>query len=151
MENFTDSIYKILKQLHPDIQLSKEAKLMLNKIANKFLLHFDDIMSFQDSEVKNYIDSQGNRAVKNYNINPSMINPAKAANLQISPKKVQKVLPNKEFKEVLYISGGLEYFIGELLELAGNMGPKRITPKHIEQLIFDDEELQEIIEILCDI
>jgi hypothetical protein len=80
-----------------------------------------------------------------------MINPAKAANLQISPKKVQKVLPNKEFKEVLYISGGLEYFIGELLELAGNMGPKRITPEHIEQLIFDDEEIQEIIEILCDI
>lgn len=60
-------------------------------------------------------------------------------------------MPNKEFKEVLYISGGLEYFIGELLELAGNMGPKKITPKYIEEVIFGDEEIQEIIEILCHI
>lgn len=150
MENFTDSISKIIKLVHPDIKISNDAKLMLNRVANKFLLHFDDIIftSFQDTELKHNIVEQGQKAVTNYNKNPNMINPAKAANLQISPKKVEKVLPHKDFKEILYISGGLEYFLAEILDIAGYHTAK-ITPKHIVQTIFGDEEIIQVIEILC--
>lgn len=77
------------------------------------------------------------------------------AGLQFPVGRIHRFLKNGEYADrvgsgaAVYMAGVLEYMVAEVLELAGNAArdnkKTRITPRHIELAIGNDEELNKLL------
>nr|XP_004665775.1 histone H2A-Bbd type 1-like [Jaculus jaculus] len=78
------------------------------------------------------------------------------AELQFPISRVERFLRDGNYSQRLssstpvFLTGVLEYLTSNILDLAGkeahNKGKKRITPEHIQKVVQDNQQLQQLFE-----
>ncbi|KRY22472.1 Histone H2A.J [Trichinella patagoniensis] len=82
---------------------------------------------------------------------------SKQAGLQFSVSRVHRLLKIRRYSEhtgagaPVYLAAVMQYLTAEILELAGNTAHKnkknRISPRHLQQAIHNDEELNKFFTV----
>jgi len=170
--SYSTHIYKVLKQVHPDIGISNKAmsimndfvKDMLNKIAATagHLAEVNQRRTMTSREIQSAVRlelpgelakhgvSEGTKAVTKHHYDSA------SSGLQFPVPTVRRHLKEKHYTNRIsktasvYLAAVLEYLAAEVLELAGNVARDnkkiRIVPRHIYLAFYNDEELNKFLQ-----
>jgi histone H2A len=197
MEHFETYIRAVLRQVQPDMRISKESLHLVNDIVNLLALHLQQsavmltqplnyeattpkvpvgkkTISSRDiqaavglvlpGELVKHAKSQGAKAVTRYascaskpkDSTKKMMTCTKA-DLQFSVSRTAAILRRHISLRIgetapVYLAAVLEYICAEILELAGNHAlnkrMKTILPRHIKEIVIEDEELYRLMKHL---
>jgi hypothetical protein len=171
-QKFGTFIYKVLKQMHPNAEMSeneleyvhKLIRFSLEKIMatlNKKIVSPRDIQTVINlvlpEELAKHAVNEGNKAVMKYKDSKKDIRPNQKypdlrsfmAGLVFPVTQIENMVADqcKTDQVAIYLTAVLEYLTAEILELAGNKAQddtmNRITYRHIVLAIQNDEELNE--------
>lgn len=165
---FGESIFAVLKQLHPLIYIDGstllEVQCIILQILHRIIQEYstseniDIAMSkILSGELSKHAKSEGVKAISRYtsSYNAPKETRAKKADLQFSILVFETILsdiagPSFCFSDkfVIYLAAVCEYLIAEILELSGNMGRRYISSTQIKQALNRDEELQATIDTI---
>jgi histone H3/H4 len=162
-------IHKILKMVHPDTCISKEAVNYVNDILLKIFSSLTDMLKgnytndrlyesllvkFLSEQLAKHAKNKGINAITKYSeYSDEYKNHSKnfKAGLTLSISKTKNLIKSKKVDEylVIYLTSTLEYLTEEIMELAGNCArdfkKKTIQVFHINFAIQNDEELLELM------
>eukprot|EP01095_Lingulamoeba_sp_RSL-Kostka_P018095 TRINITY_DN976_c0_g2_i1.p1 TRINITY_DN976_c0_g2~~TRINITY_DN976_c0_g2_i1.p1 ORF type:complete len:262 (-),score=73.24 TRINITY_DN976_c0_g2_i1:213-962(-) len=177
--SFSTYIYKVLKQVHPNIGISKLGMNVMNdfvkhtmaiiideavnllEITKKVTLSSREIQTavrlILPGELAKHAVSEGTKAVTKYSCTKSGSKSSRAG-LQFPVGRIHTLTKKKSKCRVgqgapVYLSAVLEYLTAEILELSGNAArdnkKTRIVPRHILLAIRNDQELDTLLYEVC--
>ena len=170
-DDFSSSIYKILKQVHPDIGISTKAMMIMNsfitdifeRIATESarLVDMNDINTLGSREVQTATRlvipgelskqavSEGGKAVAKFNSEDPSVE------LQFPVGRIHRLLREGRYGArvgagaPVFMAAVLEHITRVVLELAGNVVRdsklERISPRHIMAALRKDGELSQLL------
>ena len=170
--DFSYHVKLVLRQVHPDLSIRKDASLnmslLLNFILRKIIkrINFreidkykklknqqDDIFSFVPGLLKDFCIREGNKAVEKYKTTYSSeyddekLDLSYRCGLKFRVDKIKTVY-DYNIKLIIYITAVLEYLCAEIMEIAGNFTRNRrrvyVTKKFLKETIYEDPELGEL-------
>jgi histone H3/H4 len=137
----------ILTQVHPDKSLTKETNnaihLYMEQLVKKIVCSNDDLKTSMkkvigDNEVLKYAIREGNKGSK-------VVSPATIRKMIDACRKVEE-------KDIVFLTGVVDYLIAEILELSGNIatGHKRmrINMMDVDYAIRNDEDMMHAYKLL---
>lgn len=176
--SFGTYIFRVLKQVHPDLSISKQAMDIMNDFCwdiftklideARELIFKSNALTIDDKVMQTVVKlmipgelakhglSEGNKAVTAFKEIGK--GGSKAAGLQFPVGRIHRLIKEKSKSRVtklcaVFSAAVLEYLSAEILELAGNASKdlkvKRMTPRHILFAIRGDEELDNLTSGIC--
>ena len=173
--NLRSYIYKVLKQVHPDVGISNKAMAVMNdlvvdlyvrvereavhlaEINNRATLNSREIQTavrlVLPGELAKHAVSEGTKAVTKFSSSAGG-SKSNRAGLQFPVGRIHTLLKTRIKQRVgagapVYLAAVMEYIAAEVLELGGNASRDnkrvRIIPRHISLAIRNDEELNKLV------
>jgi len=155
--SFVHLIQRVLKQVHPETQITKDAKKNINNKIHAIIKNIVDgkYVKLEDIRKRTIDILKGELAKHALREGNKMIaNPNYYHGQNIYKRCIRKTMmylskQNVDEKAVLFMAAVIEYLIAEIIELAGNNTRNhrrgRINTYDVSLAIIDDDELQQLV------